>query len=195
MFSARKIVYEDRDVIYSWRNRPSIRKYMVNKKLIRKSEHNKWIRRILREERNVYFIFTFNNKPCGFGSAYESDRPSTGEWGIYLGCPAVHPLAGGILSAFCISMAFRALQITKLHAEVNENNHHVYSFLTRLGFQQFEPVNRLSINIESSDNLLRHLELSDKKWATTQKKLWSLFPDHQIRPLQEMLRAGVINSP
>ena len=195
MFSARKVVYEDRDVIRSWRNSPSIRKFMVNNKLIGESEHNTWIRRILSEDRNVYFIFTFNNKPCGFGSAYESDKPSTGEWGIYLGNPDVHPFAGGILAMFCISMAFRKLEITKLHAEVSRSNQHVYSFLTRLGFQKSESLNHSLVKTKNNHHLLHNLELSDKRWESVQEKRWSLFPYHHTRPLQEMLRAGVIGSP
>lgn len=194
MFSARLVVYEDRDMIYSWRNHPDIRKYMVNSKPIREFEHNKWIRRIVSEDHNVYFVFTFNNKPCGFGTACESDEPSTGEWGVYLGNPGIHPFAGGILSVFCISMAFRKLNITKLRAEVSETNQHVYSFLARLGFQQRESVTRSSIKIEDGHHVLRQLELSDKTWASTQKTLWELFPDNHIHPLQEMIRAGAINS-
>lgn len=91
-------------------------------------------------------------------------------------------------------MAFRKLNITKLRAEVSETNQHVYSFLARLGFQQRESVTRSSIKIEDGHHVLRQLELSDKTWASTQKTLWELFPDNHIHPLQEMIRAGAINS-
>jgi UDP-4-amino-4,6-dideoxy-N-acetyl-beta-L-altrosamine N-acetyltransferase len=77
---------ELRDKVRQWRNKESIRKFMLTQHQISEEEHLKWIKSLSHNDKKKFWVVFANNIPIG--SVYLQNisyRGLSSEWGFYIG--------------------------------------------------------------------------------------------------------------
>lgn len=132
----RSVTDEDLELIYKWRNKPNIRKYMFNEKKIEWQSHLKWFSSIINDDNNKIKLFIENNEPRGIVQINRIDIVhETAEWGFYIGDSYKKGL-GTLLAYHGLRYIFEDLSIRKLNAQVLSTNLTSLKFHEKIGFNQ-----------------------------------------------------------
>lgn len=129
----KKIELNDLEMLLSWRNDVSVRKWMYSSQEISLDQHIKWYNDVSTSQQKLGFIFYYNNEPTGFVS-FHLDKHFC-EWGFYIK-PHARKGVGMILGQTAILYAFDILGVQKIFGQVLAFNEKSISFHRKLGFKQ-----------------------------------------------------------
>ena len=126
----------DLNIVRTWRNHPSVRRFMYNQHEIQPAEHSCWFERAAADPDKHLFLFERGEQPAGFVSFTIVDRRAKrAEWGFYL-APDAAPNSGCALGLTALSYAFGSLDLHKVCGEALAYNQRSIRFHERLGFQR-----------------------------------------------------------
>ncbi|MGH1440854.1 MAG: UDP-4-amino-4,6-dideoxy-N-acetyl-beta-L-altrosamine N-acetyltransferase [Cellvibrionaceae bacterium] len=156
-YSIRPVMYEDLELILSWRNHERIREVMIDKNLIEWSDHLSWYKAMEKNKLKHAFIFEWNEMPSGYISFTLLPYGKIAEWGFYIDpmldrSKAVNKGMGTALGNAALKHAFVHLDLHKVAAKVIEHNESSVRFHRRMGFAE-------------EGNLLDHYFFDEKYYA------------------------------
>lgn len=127
---------ELQDMVRSWRNSDSVKKYMFNDHTISEEEHCRWIESLRGSQRSISFIIIADKSPVGLVSIVNiNPNHLTAEWGFYIYDTSMRGKGIGSLVLYKIlEYAFDVLNIEKLNCEALENNPDVIRLYKKFGF-------------------------------------------------------------
>ncbi|MFP5113730.1 UDP-4-amino-4,6-dideoxy-N-acetyl-beta-L-altrosamine N-acetyltransferase [Bacillaceae bacterium C204] len=133
----RELTEKDKDILFQWRNRESIRINMYNDQLIPYEQHCKWFANVLQNHADLYRLFIHQNMPLGLISFHNINQQNqTCSWGFYIGEKNAPKGAGTIMGCLALDYAFYHLKIRKVIGEVLSFNKRSERFHQKLGFIQ-----------------------------------------------------------
>lgn len=65
MIKIRRVVEEDSEILFEWRNNPEIFKYSLNPNKVSLENHQNWFRKILKDSQCVFYMCIVNDTRCG----------------------------------------------------------------------------------------------------------------------------------
>ncbi|ONG40587.1 UDP-4-amino-4,6-dideoxy-N-acetyl-beta-L-altrosamine N-acetyltransferase [Alkanindiges hydrocarboniclasticus] len=131
----RYAVESDLPLILSWRNHPSIKKYMYTQHDITMQEHKEWFERCLSQPEDIHLLmFLVNEKSMGFIN-FSHDKFDVVNWGFYIS-PDAPKGTGYALGLSAIEFGFKTLKFRKICGQVLSFNERSINFHKKLGFSQ-----------------------------------------------------------
>lgn len=132
----RPILFDDAELVLSWRNQDSVRVNMYNHEIIELEAHMKWFKSLLESKDVKYFIYEQDKKPLGVLSFVDIDyKNKKASWAFYSGDTSIRGI-GSEMEQLALEYAFIELNLNKLCCEVLEFNTAVISFHQKFGFKQ-----------------------------------------------------------
>lgn len=126
---------EHLELIFNWRNEPSIREVMYNDDKIEWENHVRWFQSIVQDELKLIKIIYYENIPYGVANFYLTNKElKIGEWGFYIGEKNSPKGLGKILAYSMLNFLFEEANIRKICAEVLEFNNISINFHKKVGF-------------------------------------------------------------
>lgn len=139
------------EIIRKFRNHPEIRKWMYSDNLITKREHQKFIRSLRNDRKNIYFLAQKNSTYLGVLSIRRIDiKNRNAYFGIYTNPEEKIKEAGKLLGKALLKLAFEYLKLHTLKLEVLDNNEKAIKFYKKLGFKE--------------EGILREFVFKENKW-------------------------------
>lgn len=130
----RPVTNDDLQLIFNWRNRIEIRKFMFNNKEIEWEEHLNWFNSLKNDENNIIKIFIEDGEPRGVVQVNKINTiDKTAEWGFYIGDGYKIGL-GKTLAYHALNYIYNELNIRKLSAKVLSTNEKSLRFHQKIGF-------------------------------------------------------------
>jgi len=129
------MLISDLEMVLSWRNDLSIRKYMYSQHKIQYEEHEQWFARSSQSAEIKLLIFEIDAERLGFIQFKLNDKcDGVGEWGFYVS-PQAPPGTGLMLGRQGVAYAFRELKLHKLYGKAIAYNQKSINFHKKLGFR------------------------------------------------------------
>lgn len=129
----RPLADTDLDLVRSWRNHESIRKYMFSQHEISESEHAAWYLKVKEDPRKIVLIYLKEGKPTGLVNF--TLRPgNVADWGFYL-APISPPGEGKYLGDVALHYAFDQLNLQRVCGQALQVNTASIKFHERMGFK------------------------------------------------------------
>ncbi|OBY92287.1 UDP-4-amino-4,6-dideoxy-N-acetyl-beta-L-altrosamine N-acetyltransferase [Pseudomonas sp. AU11447] len=135
MSRLRKLTEADLPLLLSWRNDPTISRYMFNKKPISLEEHRQWYLRVAHNEAYTLLIFEQDGVALGHMNFTQNTDTAIAEWGFYISPDAARG-AGSTMGACALELAFEELHFHKVSAQVLNYNERSLHMHHKLGFKQ-----------------------------------------------------------
>ena len=130
----RKMLFDDLQIIFSWRNHPEIRKNMYTHHEITWDEHIAWFERISADTSCRYFVYVVDEALQGVVNFTEiSQTHRNAFWGFYSN-PAAPKGTGIEMEYLALNMAFEEIGMHKLNCEVIAFNQAVINMHIKVGF-------------------------------------------------------------
>lgn len=162
---------EHTELIYTWRNKESIRKVMYNSEPLQWEKHVNWFQNALLNDQIYIKILYYDNVPYGVANFRIIDAESkTGEWGFYIGEKEAPKGIGTVLAYSILQFLFEEVMIRKVCAEVIDYNERSLHFHKKVGFTQ--------------DGLLRKHILKNGEYCDIY--LFSIFKDEWLKMKSEL---------
>lgn len=138
MITLRPMTPADKTMVYVWRNRPEVARYMYSDHTITAEEHERWFASVLCDSRKRYWIIVHSGEDLGLACLTAIDPPNRrASWAFYLADPDQRGKAlGGFVEYAVLEHAFDELGLHKLCCEVLAANRTVLSLHERFGFRQ-----------------------------------------------------------
>ncbi len=114
--SIKPLSVNELDVVLSWRNSDSVRKFMFNTQKINKEEHIKWFERSKNDLSRHLLVFELESKVKGFAQ-FSVTKGGIAEWGFYVD-PEAERGTGTLLAVNVLQYAFTKLNLHKVCARV-----------------------------------------------------------------------------
>ncbi|MBP3946185.1 MULTISPECIES: UDP-4-amino-4,6-dideoxy-N-acetyl-beta-L-altrosamine N-acetyltransferase [unclassified Psychrobacter] len=131
----RKLVDEDINRLYEWRNRDEIRLNMYNHDIIDYETHVSWFNKVGQDSTNQYFIYEQDGNPLGLVSFTNIDSSNkTASWAFYSANVSIRGI-GSEMERLALDYAFKHLELNKLYCEVLDFNFPVVKFHRKHGFK------------------------------------------------------------
>lgn len=124
---------EDMLMIYNWRNSDHVRVYMHNPELIPWENHQKWFKKMLQSEQDLYFVYELKQRPVGV-VCFNKIKNEKAEWGFYLGEKELPRGAGADMLRAAIKLAKNSIGLKIITATIIEQNPKSKHLHTKLGF-------------------------------------------------------------
>ena len=123
------------ETVRLWRNKPRIRKNMLNSQPINPDEQQQWFNNLQQIDTKRYLVFFQNHRPVGmlYFDCIGSKRLN---WGCYLGEEDIWPGSGLILEVAALDYAFDVLKHKTLTAEVLDHNEQPIRMHIFFGYQE-----------------------------------------------------------
>lgn len=157
---------DTKELVRVWRNEAEIRRFMINKHIIEKSEHLKWIDS-LREKKNIkYWVVIIDNKPIGVVNLQNIDySKKQSEWGIYIGESELRGKGIGkkIIYEF-LTMFFNEMGFETLITKVLRQNIIAYKTYLKFKFREVD------IQHENTDEIIL-MEYKKQEWDEYKERL------------------------
>lgn len=135
--SLRSLTEVDLPTVLKWRNAPDVRRSMYSSHIISEEEHRAWYSRMSDDHQSRWYIHA-DSLGVSDGVVYftqYSPIQRSAFWGFYTGLSAKRG-AGTDIGIEAIDLAFQALNLHKLNAEVLVTNERSVRFHLKLGFTQ-----------------------------------------------------------
>ena len=138
IFKGFRLINEaDSNMILTWRNSDHVRIYMNNPNFIDKESHQKWLKRVIISETDLYFIYELNKNPVGLVCFnYIDENNSAAEWGFYLGEQNLPKGAGTKMLSNAILLTTDKIKLSRIYANVIPSNGKGHYMHLKLGFKQ-----------------------------------------------------------
>ena len=131
------VTEEHIELIYKWRNQPTIRSVMYDSEPINWDKHVAWFNSISKNDMKYAKILIYDQVPYGMGNISIKDKKNAiGEWGFYIGEQNAPKGMGTVLAYKMLEFIFEDLNIRKLCAEVLDYNEKSIKFHEKVGFQK-----------------------------------------------------------
>ncbi|WP_071598525.1 UDP-4-amino-4,6-dideoxy-N-acetyl-beta-L-altrosamine N-acetyltransferase [Pectobacterium atrosepticum] len=131
----RPAMESDVEIVWRWRNHPTVRQWMFNQNEIELEDHKEWFFNQLKNPGKIFLIYIHNNLDCGFVNFSKLNDANVWEWGFYL-APHSPKGIGIYLGELAIQYAFDTMNIEKIFGEVLEYNSRSIKFHESLGFSK-----------------------------------------------------------
>lgn len=131
--SIRKMTPQDLELVFGWRNHPSIRRNMYRQHEIVMDEHQRWFEEADTDRDRELLIFELNGVPSGYVGLRRVGPGGIADWGFYT-APGTNKGTGKLLGQTVLDYAFQRLGLHKLCGQVLAYNEASISFHLRLGF-------------------------------------------------------------
>lgn len=171
--SFRPLSKQELQLVWQWRNKPSIRANMHNDEPISWSQHQAWFQQ-LTSSNTVFFVLWQDERPIG--ALYFKPRPEAGlEWGCYLGESDVWPGSGLLLEIAALDYAAAQPDCSNLHAEVLSFNHSVHKLHRLFGYQEtsIQPAQAVR---DGSPCKVHHYLYSTADWQANRSTILAKLP-------------------
>ena len=129
----RNLRRDDLSMVLGWRNAPSIRAVMFNRREILPDEHTAWFERMSGDDKHRLLIIEDSGGPLGFVQFSEARDGGVPSWGFYAR-PDAPPGAGGRIGLAALDFAFWNLHVHKVCGEALAFNEASIRLHERLGF-------------------------------------------------------------
>lgn len=130
---ARDLQRDDLPMLLGWRNAPSIRAVMFNRREILPDEHSAWFERMSDDHKHRLLIIEASGEPLGFVQFSDACAGSVSSWGFYARPDAARG-AGRRIGLAALDFAFRNLNVHKVCGEALAFNEASIRLHERLGF-------------------------------------------------------------
>jgi UDP-4-amino-4,6-dideoxy-N-acetyl-beta-L-altrosamine N-acetyltransferase len=135
IIAVRPLVVQDADNVLAWRNHEDVRQFMYTSHVISPEEHQRWMERVIAEDRYHGRIVEIDQRPIGVVTFKRSADPAVAEWGFYL-VPGSLPGDGNFFGQAALEHAFSSLALRKICGEALGYNVRSQNFHRRLGFAE-----------------------------------------------------------
>ncbi|MEG0283294.1 MAG: UDP-4-amino-4,6-dideoxy-N-acetyl-beta-L-altrosamine N-acetyltransferase [Erysipelotrichales bacterium] len=152
-------------LVRDWRNSENIRKYMTSERIISEETHKKWIKSLENNNKTMFFIVFYEEKPIGIVTIYNIDYDNLKcEWGFYIFDTSLRGLGiGKRLEVSTLNFIFNEIGIKKLSCSVLETNPSVISMHKKMGFEQ-EGLFKEEVQRDDKRVDVIHLGMTSKTW-------------------------------
>jgi UDP-4-amino-4,6-dideoxy-N-acetyl-beta-L-altrosamine N-acetyltransferase len=131
----RLMVSTDLEQVLSWRNSPSVRRYMLTQHEISMDEHRQWFEFASHDPMRRLLIVEEGDIGLGFVQFKDVSPGGVADWGFY--ASPVAPKGAGIkLGTTALDFAFCVLGLHKVCGQALASNEASIGFHRKLGFQQ-----------------------------------------------------------
>ncbi|MFN4280629.1 UDP-4-amino-4,6-dideoxy-N-acetyl-beta-L-altrosamine N-acetyltransferase [Thermosynechococcus sp.] len=128
---------QEREMVRSWRNHPTVRQWMYSDHEISKLEHYQFIRKLVNSQKDFYYLLYTQEAPIGVLYLNRVDfRHQNAYFGIYANPEKRVHGAGILLEKAALRLAFDIAQLHTLKLEVIADNERALTFYRRMGFQE-----------------------------------------------------------
>ncbi|MFQ5533277.1 MAG: UDP-4-amino-4,6-dideoxy-N-acetyl-beta-L-altrosamine N-acetyltransferase [Sphingomonadales bacterium] len=138
MIELRDVTSGDRDMVRSWRNQPSVGRYMYSDHFISPGEHEGWFENAMADPARKYWIIVCDDEDVGLANVYginEDHRRCY--WAFYIAKSDLRGKGvGSFVEFFILRYVFEELGLNRLCCEVLANNPAVVEMHKRFGFHQ-----------------------------------------------------------
>lgn len=159
----RQLSKDDLEMVLQWRNHIDIRQWMVNSKPISFQEHSAWFKRNQDRSDRFFFIFEYQQRPCGYVSFVAVPNSFVYEWGFYIEPNAQQGL-GSLLARVALDHAFFKIKADKVFGQVIDFNERSIKFHQKMGFCK-EGVLRKHFQDERGVFDIHQFGLLKKEWV------------------------------
>ncbi len=133
----RPMTAGDLDMVFTWRNRDTVREAMFTDHPISREEHAGWFAGLAGIEPFPVHIFLQQNHPVGVVTVTSVHQPSRRcSWGFYLGVDDLPPGSGKRLGFTALEYLVEGLRMRKICAEVLSSNQASLGLHRFLGFRE-----------------------------------------------------------
>jgi len=129
----RKMHAKDLEMVFAWRNHPSIRQHMITQHLITMDEHRQWFEQTSSNPHCTILLVEHQDAPFGLVHFTDIQADASVEWGFYV-APDARKGSGHLLGKCALAFAFEQLSVHKVCGRVLANNEVSIRFHERLGF-------------------------------------------------------------
>lgn len=128
---------QEREMVRSWRNHPTVRQWMYSDHEIGQLEHYQFIRRLTNSQKDFYYLLYNQEAPVGVLCLNRVDfQHQNAYFGIYANPEKRIHGAGILLEKTALRLAFDVARLHTLKLEVIVDNERALSFYRRMGFQE-----------------------------------------------------------
>ena len=131
----RPMRQSDLEQVLTWRNHPSVRRYMFSAHVIGLDEHREWYHRTSESPVVTHLIYEQKGLPCGFVNITRTRCADIADWGFYL-APDAPRGSGRALGENALHYAFVKLKLHKICGQALRFNTRSIAFHKRLGFTE-----------------------------------------------------------
>ncbi len=164
----RKIIKEDLDIVFQWRNTLEIRTNMINHQKISMQEHKSWFDHLQNSETKTTLIYMEKNLRLGVVSL-DLIEDDLFEWGFY--SSPLAPLGTGTRMCLeALDFAFAKLSARSVIGKVLEFNKKSQKFHLKIGFKEIS----VDLNAYQRDNesySIYNYAFNRENWITKKSKL------------------------
>ena len=131
----RRLTEADLPLLLSWRNDPTINRYMFNQRPIQLAEHLQWFCKAIQDRRYSLLIYEMNGEPLGHINFTQKPDSYIAEWGFYI-APNAPKGTGSNMCELALEVGFNEMKLHKISAQVLGYNERSLRLHQKLGFQQ-----------------------------------------------------------
>lgn len=131
----RAVTQDDLPMLLTWRNHPSVRRFMFTQHEISPEEHLNWYAKASQDKSRRLLIVEEANCPIGYVQFDHVTPGGISHWGFYK-CPDAPRGSGSKLGHVALTHAFSTLQLHKVCGQAIEGNAASKAFHQSLGFIQ-----------------------------------------------------------
>lgn len=131
----RDIKRDELELMLSWRNEPRVRSNMYTQHLISPEEHYAWWDRMQDRQNQHYYMFEYENQPCGIAAFNAIDLANKNSAWAFYASPSAPRGTGIRMEYLMLEQAFTTLNLHKLYCEVLAFNKAVISLHQKFGFE------------------------------------------------------------
>ncbi|XGA80983.1 UDP-4-amino-4,6-dideoxy-N-acetyl-beta-L-altrosamine N-acetyltransferase [Halomonas sp. CH40] len=130
----RAIQNSDLELMLSWRNMPSVRRYMYTRHEITLEEHRLWWEKVCSRSDQQYFLYEYDSTPLGVvGFSQINNDDMNSSWAFYAS-PEAPRGTGSRMEYLALEKVFREMMLHKLYCEVLDFNGAVIKLHQKFGF-------------------------------------------------------------
>lgn len=163
----RPVTYEDLPKLLSWRNHPSVRRFMLNQHAISLEEHRNWYAKANKDSTRRLFIVEEAHSPIGYVQFSNVIVGGDALWGFYA-CPDAPKGSGKKLGITALDHAFKELQLHKVFGQAIDTNEVSIAFHKSLGFKEVDALPNQP-RIDDAKHSLICFRLLAHDWLTSDK--------------------------
>lgn len=168
-YSLRPVTTDDKELIYSWRNRPEVRTYMYTSSEIPRDEHERWFVAMLEDSSKHWLILNTRGMDCAVLCFVLNDGGRTSSWGFYSG-PSAPAGVSLLIELAGLEFAFEELGVQRLHCEVLSGNQQVVNLHQKTGFSLEGCLRQARTTPRGIEDVLVFGMLDDE-WPTAREQL------------------------
>jgi RimJ/RimL family protein N-acetyltransferase len=172
LFSYRKIVETDLEMILEWRNSEAVRVFMFESDIIPMENHRKWFAGL--GDSKKCWLLSYDEKPVGVFYKYLRDEEKDiWIWGCYLGNPGEIKHLGTCLGLLAQECFFEKENVATVIGEMVASNDRSRKFNINLGFRIEHDLMITNSNGEDIPSV--YLEMHKNEWLNKKEEFFNKY--------------------